>query len=311
MRNPPTVSVVIASYLRPTLLRGAVASLRRQTYTPDEVVIANWSGDLGTRAVVEELKDLVGPPLIRSVEVPQRGVLRQENAGIEAATGDIVCFMDDDAAARADWVARLVAHYADPAVGAVGGRDIIPGADQSAEEAGRPIGRVRWFGRLHANHHRFSRGVRDVEFLKGCDMSFRREVLTPIDPLLVGVIPYGFEIDMGLAVRARARRIVYDPEASVDHYASSDMAAARTGLSYVVNHNQTYILLKHLPWWRRIAFLLYTFLIGDRNTIGLLRVPMLALRDHWTGAALTEHFSGKLAGLRTFWAWTRVARETP
>jgi GT2 family glycosyltransferase len=306
--------VVIATYGRPDALRRAVESLRRQSRPPDQIVIALWSGDAATQPVVRELASPARGtppelPAITLVQVDDRRLLPKENQGIGATTGDIVCFLDDDAVARPPWLERIVGHYADPTVGAVGGRDVIWNADQAPEAAVREIGRLSWFGRLSGNHHRSSRGARDVEFLKGCNMSFRRELLPQLDPRLAGEIPYGFEVDLGLAVRAQARRIVYDPEASVDHYASSDMAAARTGLSYVVNHNQTYILLKHLTWWRRIAFLLYTFLIGDRNTIGLLRVPMLALWEHWSREALTEHFRGKIGGIRTFWAWRRVAGQ--
>lgn len=307
----PRLSVVIATYGRPDGLRRAVESLRRQSRPPDQIVIALWSGDAPTRPVVRELASPAGgtplaQPTITLVQVDDRRLLPKENQGIGAATGDIVCFLDDDAVARPPWLERIAGHYADPTVGGVGGRDVIWNADKAPEASARVVGRLNWFGRLSGNHHRCSRGLRDVEFLKGCNMSFRRELVARLDPRLAGEIPYGFEVDLGLAVRAQARRIVYDPEASVDHYPSRDMSAARTGLAYVINHNQTYILLKHLPWWRRIAFLLYTFLVGDRNTIGLLRVPVLALQERWSGAAFIEHFQGKIDGIRTYLAWRRV-----
>lgn len=310
MSGPFTVSVVIASYARPAGLRSAVQSLCEQSRPPEEIVIASWSGDTGTQSVVEQLTGEPakhsGRPVIKGVEVSELGVRGQENAGMAASTGGIVCFMDDDAVARPEWLARLLAHYADPAVGGVGGRDVLQPADQAPEIAVRSLGRVRWFGRLHGNHHRLSRGVRQVDFLKGCNMSFRRELLHPIDSGLVGVIPYGFEIDMGLEVRGSGHRMVYDPEAAVDHYASSDMSAGRTGLAYVVNHNQTYILLKHFAPWRRVAFLFYTFVVGDRNTIGLLRLPLLMTRKALCREAAAAHMRGKLDGLRTFLAWRKA-----
>jgi GT2 family glycosyltransferase len=207
--------------------------------------------------------------------------------------------------ARPQWVERLTRHFADRTVGAVGGRDVIWHADRAPERAVRDIGRLRWFGRIQANHHRFATGVRDVEFLKGCDMGFRRDLLVPVDRRLVGVIPYGFEIDLGLTVRDLGCRVLYDPEAAVDHFATSDMSAARTDVAYISNHNQTYILLKHLPWVRRIVFLLYTFLVGDRNTIGLLRVPALVLTHGWSFESVAGHFRGKVAGIRTFGEWRR------
>lgn len=303
------VSVVISTYGRPDGLHRAVESLHCQTRVPDEIVIAMTSADSLTRPMVETLVQRKNggshPPVIQVVAVPQHDVIAKENAGIAKASGAVVCFMDDDAVARPQWIERLTRHFADSTVGAVGGRDVIWHADRAPERAVRDIGRLRWFGRILGNHHQSATGVRDVEFLKGCDMSFRREVLVPIDERLVGVIPYGFEIDMGLTVRALRYRVLYDPEAAVDHFATSDMSAGRADLAYITNHNQTYILLKHLPWVRRIVFLLYTFLVGDRNTIGLLRVPALVLRRGWSIETVAGHFRGKVAGIRTFWDWAR------
>jgi GT2 family glycosyltransferase len=299
-----TVSVVIATYARPDGLHAAVESLRRQTRVPDEIVIVMTTADSLTKPVVETLlRDQNGgghPPVITVAAVAAQSVTAKENVGIATASGGIVCFMDDDAVARPQWVERLTRHFADSTVGAVGGRDVIWHADRGPERAVREIGRLRWFGRILANHHEFATGVRDVEFLKGCDMGFRRELLVPVDRRLVGVIPYGFEIDLGLTVRDRRYRVVYDPEAAVDHFPTSDMSAARADLAYITNHNQTYILLKHLTWVRRIVFLLYTFLMGDRNTIGLLRVPALVLGRGWSFETVAGHFRGKVAGIRTF-----------
>ena len=44
---------------------------------------------------------------------------------MEAAEGSIVCFMDDDAAARPDWLERIERHHSDPTVGGAGGRDVV------------------------------------------------------------------------------------------------------------------------------------------------------------------------------------------
>ncbi len=305
------VSVVIATYARPVALRRAVDSLIVQTQPPEEIIIALWSGDASTVAAVSELvrrTEGAHIPVI-AVQVEENTVVAKENAAMAQATADIVCFMDDDAVARPEWVQRILRHYADPAVGAVGGRDVIR-LDGVPEVECRRVGQVGWFGRLHGNHHRPTKGVREVDFLKGCNMSFRREVLSPVDLRLVGSVPYGFEIDMALAARTRGYRVVYDPEVVVDHYPSSNMSAKLATVAYVTNHNQTYILLKHFGWPQRIGFLLYTFLLGDRNTVGLLRVPWLRLREHWPAGTIASHFIGKIHGVRTSWSGKKAKPET-
>ena len=185
-------------------------------------------------------------------------------------------------------------------MGAVGGRDVIwLGGREFGREA-RAVGRINWLGRVTCNHHQIVRGCRGGDFLKGCHMSFRRDVLRPVDGRLAGPVPYGFEIDLGLYVRSMGRRVLYDPEVLVDHYPTRDYGADSQEMAWVVNHNQTYVLLKHLTWPRKLAFLAYTFGVGDKNTIGLARVPYLALRHHWRAAALKAQFAGKLAGIKTY-----------
>ena len=305
------ISVLIATHQRPAALRAAVESLCNQTRPPDEVIIATWAGDTESYSVVQSLTKPQAPerplPKLVSVVTTENTVLAKENTGMRAASGDVICFTDDDAVAHRDWIERLQHHYADTTVGAVGGRDIVikEGRHVPTREVTR-VGSLAWFGRLVGNHHEQTVGARDVDFLKGCNMSFRRDVLSPVDPCLVGTIPYGFEIDMGLTVRALGRRVVYEPEAQVDHYASSDMSARHAALARTTNHNQTYILLKHLSWPRKLVFLLYSFAIGDGNTIGLLRVPWLAWRAGWTSGELRAHFAGKVAGTRSY---LRILRE--
>lgn len=295
-----TITVIIATYARPEQLRRAVASLVRQTLPPSEVIVVAYDRDEPTRSTLRELCDPPSAVPVRQLLVPTNTVTVKENAGIADARGDIVCFMDDDAEARVDWLERISRHYARPSVGAVGGRDVVWLDGRPLERAVKDVGVVRWYGRVIGGHHESSEGSRRVHFLKGCNMSYRRGMLALVDVRLAGTVPYGFELDLGLEVGRRGGIVVYDPTALVDHYSTTHYGADRADISWLVNHNQTYILLKHLNWPRRVAFLLYTYFIGDRNAIGLARIPWLAARERWPLAAYRGHFAGKLAGIGTY-----------
>jgi GT2 family glycosyltransferase len=301
-----TIAVVIATYRRPTWLRRAVASLAVQQRTPDQVVIVTKAEDPDSSALARQLRLEHGALFdIVPVVVPRANVVSQENAGIAAATTDIVCFLDDDAVARPDWLERINVYYMrDPRLGGVGGRDVVYTNGVISTSPGKVIGRLRWFGRLHANHHNGARGVRRVHFLKGVNMSYRRAALRPIDTLLVGKLTVeGFEIDMGLAVCAKGLRLLYDPNILVDHYPqrSKDHDARDASMVYFLNHNQTYLLLKYLPPLGKIVAMIYTFSIGDRNTPGLSRA--LWRQIHHPGTPrfpLRAAISGKLMGAQTY-----------
>jgi GT2 family glycosyltransferase len=301
-----SISVIMPTSHRPQLLHQALASLLKQRYLPREIVVAAYKDDTES---LDELEGWNARATARNVRlsvirVGEDSMIARQNAAISAATSDVVAFMDDDAAARPDWLERILANYSSASIGGVGGRDVVwlDGAEYSVPA--RRVGRVSWYGRLTGNHHNVA-PRQEVSFLKGCNMSFRRELVVELDAGLRGPVAYGYEIDLGLSVRARGFRIIYDPDVTVDHYPSSDMNADARAVARTVNHNQTYVLLKRLPLVRRLAFLAYTAAVGDRNTAGAARIPWLMTRGQWSTRAVGAHIGGKVAGLRTYVARRR------
>jgi glycosyltransferase involved in cell wall biosynthesis len=118
MGTPPTVSVVIAAFSseRWDYLREAVASVAAQTRAPLEtIVVIDHNPDLLKRAR-RELAAVVIP------NAGARGASGARNTGVAHSHGEVVAFLDDDAAATSTWLDRLVTHFADPGVVGVGGR---------------------------------------------------------------------------------------------------------------------------------------------------------------------------------------------
>ncbi|MGH8921245.1 MAG: glycosyltransferase family 2 protein, partial [Actinomycetes bacterium] len=114
-----SVSVIICAYTEQRWddLVEAVASVRRQTAPPEEILLVIDHCPALLRRAAGELDSVRVVP-----NHNQQGLSGARNTGLELASGEIVAFLDDDAAAAADWVARLLASYADPQVAGVGGR---------------------------------------------------------------------------------------------------------------------------------------------------------------------------------------------
>ena len=103
------VTILIPTRNRPVPLARALASLTRLTLPPDcavEVLVADNSADGNAAAVVEGAA--TGLP-VRMIHVPQPGVATVRNAGVAAARGELVAFLDDDCEAPPGWLAAHVA----------------------------------------------------------------------------------------------------------------------------------------------------------------------------------------------------------
>jgi len=88
------ISVVIPTYNRPALLLEAVKSVVAQTHLNWEVVIVD---DGSNPAIpIDQLKSLLGDNAILLRHDKSCGVACAKNAGIKAATGEIISLLDDD-----------------------------------------------------------------------------------------------------------------------------------------------------------------------------------------------------------------------
>ncbi len=142
------------------------------------------------------------------------------NTAAEFASGEVLAFLDDDAAAAADWLERLVAPYEDEQVGAVGG------APLPVFEAKRP----RWFPYefdwvFGCAYRGLPLTCAPLAHLIGANMSARRSALREI-----GGFHSDDHDDMDMCHRmAYARhKVLYEPLAIVHHF----VPATRTTWHY-------------------------------------------------------------------------------
>ncbi|QYF87653.1 glycosyltransferase family 2 protein [Brevundimonas sp. PAMC22021] len=310
-----TVSVIVPTWRRPSDLRRCLTALANQTRAADEVLVVHRAEDAETVRVLEEAPAGL---LIRGVVVVTAGQVAALNRGLDQARGQVIAITDDDAVPRADWLLRIVlAFEGDPTLTGMGGRDWlhVDGRPETGER--REVGRVQGWGRCIGNHHLGAGGPREVDILKGANMSFRRAHLGDLrfDARMRGE---GAQVcnDMAfcLALRRAGRRLVYDPAVAVDHFPGvRHDADQRRGFSAEAQanraHNETLALLAFLPRGRRAVFLVWALLLGTRANPGLLQGLRWTL---WAGprqaaARVRATVAGRVAGWRTWRASSREA----
>ncbi len=89
--SSPLVSAVIPTFNRAGMLREAVASVLGQDYDRIELIVVDDGSTDDTPAVLETFGSAV-----KALRRENRGVSAARNAGIKAASGDLIAFLDSD-----------------------------------------------------------------------------------------------------------------------------------------------------------------------------------------------------------------------
>ncbi|MFJ5229793.1 bifunctional polysaccharide deacetylase/glycosyltransferase family 2 protein [Kitasatospora sp. NPDC088391] len=198
--GPPVtepVTVLVPAYNEIECIANTLNSLAASDYPIEVIVIDDGSTD-GTADAVEEM-DLPFVRLIRKVNGGKPSAL---NAGIAAASHDIVVMMDGDTVFEPSTVREVVQPFADPAIGAVAGnakvgnRDSLIGAWQHIE---------------YVLGHNLDRRMYDVlnviPTIPGAVGAFRKEALRQAGGMSDDTLAE--DTDITMAVLCAGWRVVY------------------------------------------------------------------------------------------------------
>jgi len=225
----PDVSVIICSLNGAAGVERCLHTLAAQNTTARVELIVVDDGSIDDTSAVAGRH---GATVIR--HETNRGLAASRNAGIRAAHGSIIAFLDDDCEADPYWIQHLLAAYVQDVVGVGGDASPIAGtgyisgflrrnnplAVLEMELARSNALRYRLWLYLRAQAtvtRRSSR--RRVSSLLGANMSFRRDAL-----LEVGLFDERFtfgaeELDLcwRLGIRFPDRILIVEPAAAVSH----------------------------------------------------------------------------------------------
>ena len=110
----PLVSVIVATYKRNAELKKAICSLLSQSYTNIEIVIVDDNAEAHWNEVVSGIVEQAAVDSnMRIVHVKNetnQGSAKTRNTGIQRASGEYICFLDDDDIYLEDKVKNQVEH---------------------------------------------------------------------------------------------------------------------------------------------------------------------------------------------------------
>lgn len=194
----PFVSVVIPAYNAETTIGPLLNSLSHLNYPHYEVIVV----DDGSRDRTGAIAD--GSPF-RVIHQPNRGASAARDAGLRAAEGDVVAYVDSDVSVTPDWLVNLVKPFSDPTVGATTGQTVFLRNEKCASWM-----RSMDIERRNAHRRPFTR------LANGPNCAFRKEVLLGVG----GFNPAWYhaeDTEVSYRVWQAGYRIRYVPSAIVHH----------------------------------------------------------------------------------------------
>jgi GT2 family glycosyltransferase len=221
--NLPSISVIIPTYGREETLRETLADVVQQDYPHFDVIVVDQKPQHQpeTQAYLEQL---AATQKIRLFQVGWASLPGARNYAVRRSQSDIVLFLDDDVQLSPGFLTAHARNYSRPDIGAVAGRvfdrmklaDHQPGLaiEDLPPEAMDPG--IAWY-HLNLVH---TIKPQQVITARGCNMSFRREILTAhgiwFDERFRGSAVRE-ESDFCLHIRSTGLMIWYDPEAHLVH----------------------------------------------------------------------------------------------
>jgi GT2 family glycosyltransferase len=207
--NWPPISVVVCSYNGERTIRDCFEGLLKLEYPNFEVIVVDDGSSDATAAITREYG-------FRLISTENRGLSNARNTGLEAATGEIVAYLDDDAYPDPHWLTYLAATFLSTTHAGVGGPNIEPPgdgpiADCVANAPGNPA------------HVLIS--DQEAEHIPGCNMAFRKACLEAIGGFDAQFRTAGDDVDVCWRLRQRGWTLGFSPAAMVWHHRRNSVRA--------------------------------------------------------------------------------------
>ena len=195
-----TISVVIPHLNQPGELARCLAALAANSRAPEEVIVV----DNGSAELPEAVCAAHGARLIRE---PEPGPGPARNAGIAAAQGAIIAFIDADCRADPGWLAAIAAGFADPSAEILGGDVRIDYADPDRITAIEAYESIYSF--------RMDRYIAHEGYTGGGNLAVRRAVPEAVGPF--AGLGTSEDKEWGQRATAAGHDLRYVPEMRVHH----------------------------------------------------------------------------------------------
>ncbi len=205
----PRISIVVCSYNAEPNLRDCFEGLRQLDYPDFEVIVVDDGSSDGTASITDEYG-------FRLIRTENRGLSSARNTGMQAATGEIIAYLDSDARPDPHWLTYLAYTFLTTKHAAVGGPNLPPPGDGAladcvANAPGAPI------------HVLLTDS--EAEHIPGCNLAIRKDCLLAIGGFDPQFRVAGDDVDVCWRLHQRGWTLGFNPAALVWHHARNSIRA--------------------------------------------------------------------------------------
>ncbi|MBV9774606.1 MAG: glycosyltransferase [Gemmatimonadetes bacterium] len=198
----PRVSVVVCAYNAQDTLHDTLRALAALRYPDFETIVVDDGSTDATPRIAAGYD-------CRLIRTPNRGLSAARNTGWQAATGEIVAYLDADAYPDPEWLTYLAMDFVAISHAGVGGPNVPPPgtslvADCVANAPGGPVHVLL--------------ADREAEHIPGCNMAFRRAALEAVGGFDPRFRVAGDDVDLCWRLQDRGWTLGFAPAAMVWHH---------------------------------------------------------------------------------------------
>ncbi|MCE7741623.1 MAG: glycosyltransferase [Candidatus Heimdallarchaeota archaeon] len=208
-----TISLIIPTYNNASTLRACLDSVKKQTLTPTEIIIADGHSSDDTVNIAKEFGCKI---------VYEEGGTRAAacNVALEKAEGELIAFTDSDVIAKEDWLEKLVS-----TLDTIEYENVVcitgPNIEYPNESLfGKAVTAIynTFLGGGWSEQARsiFNKEGRFVESAAGCNVLYRREALNEVLPFDEDLLT-AEDTDINFKLLKRGFKLYFTPEAIVYH----------------------------------------------------------------------------------------------
>ncbi len=208
-----SVSLIIPTYNNASTLRACLVSVKKQTLSPSEIIIADGHSSDDTVNIAKEFGCKI---------IYEEGGTRAAacNAALSIAEGELIAFTDSDVIAKEDWLENLVS-----TLNTIGDESVVcitgPNIEYPNESLfGKAVEAIynTFLGGGWSEQARsiFNKEGRFVESAAGCNVLYKRDALNEVLPFNESLLT-AEDTDINFKLLKKGYKLYFTPEAIVFH----------------------------------------------------------------------------------------------